>query len=577
MVRIIATLALIVVCVGAARAELQGSARSLEAGGHDAMRLAQAGPPRDALIEAQQLLARLGYQPGPADGHWGTTSQRAYANFLRDRGLPPEPEMRSPEDLRRLRAAAEAIGSSPARPQAQAPPKAPVSLHRLHQVTIAGDIVGLQAVLEAGVDVNRRDGKGLTALMHAAAKGYVLLVEHLLAAKADPDLRAPTGATALYLAAQRDHAEIAALLIKAGADPSIRGPKGRTPAEIAWARENGPVIEALGPAGAPSPARVRDAHKLLHELHYVTGRAVWNEVGPGYVEWLIDHDRPKLLPLTRERLDELRADLEELKATQSAQGCARLCSARFARTASAAEAIAELRDGASINARNGAGETALHLAVHHGNLALTRLLLARGGDVNANDSRRETALHRAVLASGGGAVAALLLDHGADPNARDVRGETPLHAAVRGDAGPAVAVRLLEHGARIDSRAEDGRTPLHIAVARDADLKIIRLLLDRGADINAADGLRVIRQGKRTRNAGKDTVLHLAARGDINPESLLLLLERGASLEIENAAERRPRAIATDVNRAVIDDWLRRNRKSRPRPTFQQDHSTTDR
>ena len=49
----------------------------------------------------------------------------------------------------------------------------------------AGDIEGLKTALAAGADVNARDGRGWTALMHAANKGDVLLVEPLLAAKAE--------------------------------------------------------------------------------------------------------------------------------------------------------------------------------------------------------------------------------------------------------------------------------------------------------------------------------------------------------------------------------------------------------
>ena len=55
----------------------------------------------------------------------------------------------------------------------------------------AGDIEGLKTALAAGADVNARDSRGWTALMHAANKGYVLLVEPLLAAKAEERKRLP--------------------------------------------------------------------------------------------------------------------------------------------------------------------------------------------------------------------------------------------------------------------------------------------------------------------------------------------------------------------------------------------------
>ena len=41
-------------------------------------------PPKQALREAQALLAALGYKPGPADGAWGQGSIKAYRAFLHD-------------------------------------------------------------------------------------------------------------------------------------------------------------------------------------------------------------------------------------------------------------------------------------------------------------------------------------------------------------------------------------------------------------------------------------------------------------------------------------------------------------
>ena len=47
-----------------------------------------APPSKEAIREAQELLAALGYAPGPADGMWGQRSARAYKAFLKDAGLP---------------------------------------------------------------------------------------------------------------------------------------------------------------------------------------------------------------------------------------------------------------------------------------------------------------------------------------------------------------------------------------------------------------------------------------------------------------------------------------------------------
>ena len=219
-------------------------------------------PPPQAIRAAQSLLAALGYQPGPADGAWTSTTKAAYQAFLRDAGLP-HAEALTPQSLRALQAAAEQQGvahtedgtttagaaQTPVPQAANVPP--PVSPDALHNAAQVGDIEVLKAAISAGVDVNARDSRGWTALMHTVNKGYPLLVSLLLEAQADVNIRAPDGATALFMAAAHGHTEIIELLMKAGADVSIQGPKSKTPIEVARARYGeGNVAKANGESAA---------------------------------------------------------------------------------------------------------------------------------------------------------------------------------------------------------------------------------------------------------------------------------------------------------------------------------------
>ena len=177
-------------------------------------------------MPAQGLMAALGYSPGTADGRWGPRTAKAYTAFLRDAGMPPG-DVLTPEGLRAMRVAAAQRSVTAPKASAVRPPS------NLHRLVASGDIDGLKTALAGGANANARNARGWPALMHAADKGYVLMVAALLKAGANVNLRAPDGATALFVAALHGHSEIVAALMKAGADTGVRGPGGKTAADVA--------------------------------------------------------------------------------------------------------------------------------------------------------------------------------------------------------------------------------------------------------------------------------------------------------------------------------------------------------
>ncbi len=134
----------------------------------------------------------------------------------------------------------------------------------------------------------------------------------------------------------------------------------------------------------------------------------------------------------------------------------------------------QLDQGAYVNARDDAGETALMQAALNADTEMMRLLLQRGADPNARSLDGLTALVRAVHDPD---KVKLLLDHGA-------RVESPavvLAATVPG-CGRTLGLLL---GRRGDVHANVGGFTALTAAAVSGDLKSVTFLLERGADVRA--------------------------------------------------------------------------------------------
>src|SRR6266704_2465310 len=108
--------------------------------------------------------------------------------------------------------------------------------------------------------------------------------------------------------------------------------------------------------------------------------------------------------------------------------------------------------------------------------------------------------HSVAAEKGQLAMAKLLIAKGADAKVRTPNGETVLHAAAMIES-TSLMTALIEAGAEINLANRDGETPLYWATMTGTFLAV-KALADAGADLNAQDG--------RTGN----TPLHAAASPD---------------------------------------------------------------
>ena len=123
---------------------------------------------------------------------------------------------------------------------------------------------------------------------------------------------------------------------------------------------------------------------------------------------------------------------------------------------------------------------------HHAEML--QLLVAHGASVDAPDADGNTAMHHAAMLGDTRAID-VLVGVGADVAVKNpLDGSSPLHwAASKGKCEALLA--LLRHGAHVDANDDHGRTPLHDACSVDDvhEREAAELLLIWGADDTATD------------------------------------------------------------------------------------------
>jgi N-acyl-D-amino-acid deacylase len=126
------------------------------------------------------------------------------------------------------------------------------------------------------------------------------------------------------------------------------------------------------------------------------------------------------------------------------------------------------------------GAETLPEAVHRGNAARVRSMLANESDWHARDADGNTALHWAALNGNAGLVKELL-ERGASPSVTNHAGATPLLYAV-GNVQSVRAMLVAGAASLINKASKFGSTPLITAARYPNSSDVVRLLLERGAD-----------------------------------------------------------------------------------------------
>ena len=110
----------------------------------------------------------------------------------------------------------------------------------------AADAKALQAALTGGADAGARDRWGVSALMHAAARGDLVMLELLLEHGAEAERTSDAGNSALMAAVARGHLEVAARLLDAGLDPAHQNKYGLSAYDWAkWPANSAALLNLL--------------------------------------------------------------------------------------------------------------------------------------------------------------------------------------------------------------------------------------------------------------------------------------------------------------------------------------------
>ena len=260
----------------------------------------------------------------------------------------------------------------------------------------------IDELLDSGTDIDSKDPRGRTALIHAVESGEFRTVERILAAGAHPDITGPDGVSPLTAAVLLGREDLVNLLLSVGADPDIisdgpSGPDGPSrpisPLSLAVDRGEfgiaGRLIEAganglyLAEAGAANPLHLPLLPTPLDSrIHRGLARLKDNTDSPDWrgEQWAL-HTAAR-----NNRWFDAAAILDKAPPPGAAGSGA------------PAAPRPPFPFPKVVNAADSRGVTPLMTAVYHGSAAVVSLLLERGARIDRLDSDGRDALCYAAAA-----------------------------------------------------------------------------------------------------------------------------------------------------------------------------------